>query len=458
VKIIHSCIIAILTLTLVSMISLNVAAQGAPPMDDRYRKLDEELHKFADEPTPVRTVLHSADLGWEPMQNVSEAFAKLLKEGVLKPGVDLRLDQMYRISGSYVLPDNVTISAVKGGGFHIIDAKENSAPLFKIGNGNVLNNVIFHYVNTPELGGRGIKHGVDFFDKQSLWASDKQDILIKNCRLEGMIAIHIRLDRCKRVRLIGCHIIGGFWAVSPDVTDFVVRRCLFEKACCDGMKVSLRRALVEDCVFQNSRDGIDSTGGLNDTIIRNSIFRRLHVSGLDIKSHYSSKEGLKPENVNILVEECQFYDLPNAFVFTTEDYGLAKRGPEHALLTADNVKTYAPHDIDINNCLIGHSEKPLLTSHQGGYGVDYPTNEGEYMRIFLLKDAYSIRYRDLRISGDRIKEAYIRSMGGTTHLSAEAGKALDHSLTGNVLDKPAPPIKPGQTQAPFSCGPQLLEQ
>jgi len=34
---------------------------------------------------------------------------------VLKPGVDLRLDQMCRSSGSCVLPDNVTISAVKGG-------------------------------------------------------------------------------------------------------------------------------------------------------------------------------------------------------------------------------------------------------------------------------------------------------------------------------------------------------
>ncbi len=459
-KTIHTCIIAAASLSLVS-ISAFAAAQGAPPMDDRYKNLDKELRKFADEPPPARaTLVRTADLGWKPMQNVTEAFAKLLKDGVLKPGVDLRLDQMYRISGSHVLPDNVTISAKKGGGFHVIDAKENMKPLFRLGNGNVLNNVVLYYANTPKLGVRSIRHGIDFFDKQALRATDKHDILVKNCRLEGMIAIHIRLDGCKRVRLIGNHIIGGFWAVSPNVTDFVVRRCLFEKACCDGMKVGMRRALVEDCVFQNSRDGIDTTGGLNDVIVRNTIFRRLHVSGMDIKSFYARPKDLRPTRLhkNILVENCQFYDMPNAFVFTTEDYGLAKGGPEKALLTAGNVKTYAPHDVDINNCLIGHSEKPLLTSHQGGYGVNYPTDDGEYMRIFLLKDAHSIRYRNLRFSGERIKTAYIRSNGGTSHLSAESGKALDHDITGNILDKPAPPIKPGQTEAPFACGPQPLEQ
>lgn len=76
------------------------------------------------------------------------------------------------------------------------------------------------------------------------------------------------------------------------------------------------------------------------------------------------------------------------------------------------------------------------------------------MRVFLLKDAYAIRYRNVRFSGDRIMPVCVRSLGGSHYLSAEAAKAIDHSITGNVLTEPAPPIEPGVTEAPFACGPQ----
>ena len=81
----------------------------------------------------------------------------------------------------------------------------------------------------------------------------------------------------------------------------------------------MRGALVEECVFQdNLRDGIDTTGGFNDSVVRNTIFRRLGTSGMDIKSHYESKTGriedLSPENVGILIENCLFHDMPNAIV------------------------------------------------------------------------------------------------------------------------------------------------
>ena len=76
------------------------------------------------------------------------------------------------------------------------------------------------------------------------------------------------------------------------------------------------------------------------------------------------------------------------------------------------------------------------------------------MRMFLLKDAYAIRYRNVRFSGERIMPVYARSNGGTTHLSKEAADALDQRVTGNVLAEPGPPIKPGVTEAPFACGPQ----
>ena len=89
--------------------------------------------------------------------------------------------------------------------------------------------------------------------------------------------------------------------------------------------------------------------------------------------------------------------------------------------------------------------------------MDYPTEEGEHMRVILLKDAYAIRYRNARLFGDRVMPVYVRSDGGSRHLSKEAAEAIDHSVTGNVLDEPAPLIEPGVTEVPFACGPQAVE-
>ena len=77
--------------------------------------------------------------------------------------------------------------------------------------------------------------------------------------------------------------------------------------------------------------------------------------------------------------------------------------------------------------------------------------------MIYLKDAYAIRYRNVRLFGDRIRPVYVRSIGGSRHLSKEAAEALDQSIAGNVLDEPAPQIKPGETEVPFACGPRAPE-
>ena len=99
----------------------------------------------------------------------------------------------------------------------------------------------------------------------------------------------------------------------------------------------------------------------------------------------------------------------------------------------------------------------MIRTGKGGYGVDYPTEEGEHMRLILLKDAYGIRYRNARLFGDRIKPVLIHSVGGGKALSQEAADAIDRSVTGNILDELAPPIEPGVTEVPFACGPQAVE-
>ncbi len=435
-----------------------------------------ELRAEDEVTTPRKTsapaeVHHSSDFGWTANQDVTEDFAKLLGSGKLKAGEQLVLDHRYRISGSHRLPDGLALSAVKGAGFDVTDAAnaKSGRPLLELGNHNTLRNLTISYLNTPKLGPTGEKHEVNFTRRIGIQANGKQTLRIENCRLTGSIGHHLKLTDCSKVEVVGCHVAGGHWSVLlVGVSELVFRRCLIEKCQGDAIKTgggstgAVRKVLVENCVFQdNLRDGIDTTGGFNDSVVRNCIFRRLGTSGMDIKSHYESRTGriadLAPENIGILVEKCLFHDMPNALVLTTLDCG-RRKGPGKELLTAANMKKYAPHDIAINDCIIGHAEKPLRSVREGGYGVNYPSDRGEHMRMILLKDAYAIRYSNARFSGGRIMPVLIQSIGGSRHLSKEAAEAIEPTVTGNVVDEQAPPIKPGITKPPFACGPRALKR
>jgi len=420
-----------------------------------------------------RTVHQSTDFGWEANQDVTEAFTKLLEDGTLKAGDELVLKHTYRINlgnrkRARVLPANFTLSAVKGAGFNVYGlTQENKAPLpvLELGDRNTLRNlsIVCEGVPTKVL---APSRGAKYFRELTIFAKEKDDILIENCLLSGLVGHNIRLDRCRRPKIIGCRIVGGYWSVVLGASDALIWRCVFEQSTCDSIKTgaapdgtACKNIVVENCVFQDNGigDGIDTTGGFDHSVVRNSIFRRLGVSGLDIKSFYQPRSGriedVEPENHDILIESCLFLDTPNAIVLTTLDGG-RRKGPEHALLNADNMKQYAVHDIDINDCVVGHAEKPLKSVREGGYGVNHPTDEREHMRAILLKDAYNIRYRNLRLSGERIMPVYVHSIGGSRQLTKEAAEAIDCKATGNILDEPSPPIEPGVTEAPFACGPR----
>jgi len=427
----------------------------------------------ADEPATLpkapgpKKVHHSSEFGWTANRDVTEDLAGLLASGKLEAGEELVLDHRYRIGGSHRLPERFTLSAVKGGGFDVTDAAKakSGRPLLELGNGDTLRNLTIHYLDTPKLGPTGEKHEVHFTRRLGIQARGKRGLRIEDCRLTGSIQHHLKLMDCSKVEVIGCHLAGGHWSIMlVGVSELVFQRCLIEKCQGDGIKTgggstgAVRKVLVEECVFQdNLRDGIDTTGGFNDSVVRNCIFRRLGSCGMDIKSHYESRTGriadLAPENIGILIEKCLFHDMPNALVLTTLDCG-RRKGAGQELLTAANMKKYAPHDITVTDCIVGHAEKPLRSAKEGGYGVNYPTDRGEHMRMILLKDAYAVRYRNVRLSGDRIIPVYIRSIGGSRHLSKEAAGAIKPTIAGKVVAEQAPPIHPGITKLPFACGPR----
>ncbi len=415
--------------------------------------------------TAEATVHHSSKLGWKSGADVSQSFATLLTNGTINPGDELIVEDSYRIAGHLQLPDRFTISAVKGAGFDVADAvkpKIGKKALLQLGDRNTLRNLTIKYLNTPPLGPTGERHEVNFTSRVGVAARGKGNLRIENCRLIGSIGHHISLADCNEPEIIGCHIAGGHWSVMlSGVNKPVLRRCLIEKCQGDAIKTGaygpkgVRGALVEECVFQdNLRDGIDTTGGWKDAVVRNCIFRRLR-EGLDIKAFYERAVNVSPDNScsNILIENCQFYDMPNGITLTTIDGGLRK-GPGNELITAVNMKDCAPHDINIVNCIFGYTETPLRPRGKGGYGVDYPSRNKEHMRMLFVKDAYAIQYKDIRFHGDQIMPYKISSIGNTKNLSREAAHAIERTVTGNILAKPAPRVRAGITTVPFAVGPQ----
>ena len=394
-------------------------------------------------------VLYSSDLGWSAGQDVSAQFSALLSNGTIKADDGLKLDHIYRISGTYHLPDNFTLSAVKGGGFEVADAVDDKNRTFLVlGNRTTLRNLTISYLNTPKLGpdaGTNPTRGKHFHPMIGITAKGKSEIRIEYCRLEGSINHQIKLSDCTRPHIIGCHILGGYWStyLTGNVTDVVFRNCLIEKCQGDSIKTGrggsygVKRALVENCVFQDcGRDGIDTTGGWKDSVVRNCVMRRL-FSGMDIKSYYQKPEHLSADcsNTGIAVENCTFTDMANCITFSTLDRGLSYNGKY--FLDASSAQKYAPHDVDINDCI-------------------FERTGSSPVRMLLLKGGHSIRYKNAQFWGEGIgtvKYSNVYETFGPKSLSKEVSDALNHSVSG-TLGATAAARASGETSIYFECGPQ----
>ena len=67
-------------------------------------------------------IRHTSDFGWKAGEDVTSKFEALFRDGAVRSGDELVLDHTYRIRGTHALPDDFTLSAVKGGGFEVVDA------------------------------------------------------------------------------------------------------------------------------------------------------------------------------------------------------------------------------------------------------------------------------------------------------------------------------------------------
>ena len=114
---------------------------------------------------------------------------------------------------------------------------------------------------------------------------------------------------------------------------------------CDGGGTGTQRATIYNSVFENGRDGIDTTGGFKDSVISKSIFRNNSVTGLDLKKCIESSADLSTNYAisNIKITDSQFINNQNGIVVTMLD--------QAGLLTAANADTQMPHDIQVTNSI-----------------------------------------------------------------------------------------------------------
>jgi len=401
---------------------------------------------------PARaTVYHTSELGWSAGQDVSDAFAEFLAN-TATAGDELRLDHTYRISGTHQVPDDLTLSAEAGGGFEVTDAESDQNRAFlHLGNGDTLRNLTITYLNTPEPGpgGTGPVRGVDFYPMTGITITDKSGILIEGCTLYGSVDHHLKVAGGSEIQVIGTHVVGGYWTIylAGDVTDVVFRNTVIERCQGDGIKTGrggafgVKRVLVESCLFQdNGRDGIDTTGGFMDSTVRDTIFRRL-FSGMDIKSFFESAEHLSMDcmNTGILVEGCTFTDMGSAISMSTIDRGLEYNNGVY-FLDANSAQIYAPHDLDINDCVFER------------------TGESD-VRMVLMKGGHTVRYQNAMLCGENVGEVRYTNVYetfGPDTLSQEVSEALNHSVTG-TLGPACEAGAPGETSAPFEFGAQQLD-
>ncbi len=327
------------------------------------------------------TIIHSSDLGWKANQDISKEFATLAK--TFKPGDTFVFDHMYKISGRDIdLPNNFTLAGgTPGAGINIIDSATNTHALMELGNANTLIDLTVTHSNTPNN---------DYVNKISIAANGKDDIKVLNSKFEGNVGILLEIRDVDNLVVKDSEFDGGYYQMRvTSGENMLVENTLFQNSFGDGIKTSraankfdpVTNATVVDSVFlNNGRDGIDTTGGFRDSIVKDSVFVGNSVSAMDIKTAYDEEADFSGpvKNVNILITGSEFIDNHTAVIVTTNDLG------DRDYLNPVNALKYASQDITLENSIVENTAS---------------TNK----KMLYVKDSYDVHWNNVTLLG-RINE------------------------------------------------------
>jgi hypothetical protein len=381
----------------------------------------------------LNIIKNGADLGWAPGENITSALSTALGNGTLSAGDYLLLPEMYEIdSGAALnLPDDFTVAGdAAGSGLTVVNVLADGNHALAFGANNTFRDMtVLHTGTEPE----GTKTNSTSFE-------GNHDLSIINSYFEGNVGTFVD-DFGDRLVVRNSHFYGGYWAITANASDTAeIRNTLFENSLGDGIKTTKgdktsSNFLVTGSVFlNNSRDGIDTTGGFRDSVVEDSYFVN-NFLGLDLKSHYAEAAHLgKVQNINILIRGSEFVNNNNAMAITTLDQTVDNNWQDYKdsnLFDNENWGEYSPHDIFVENSLFeydGPNNGSNVFNLKGSSGVSYTSIEvlGNFDIFYdaegwrygnIDPDIYNSNYSGTNlITGDPRSpqpESYYRSLAGT---------------------------------------------
>lgn len=325
-------------------------------------------------------VVTSRQLNWQADEDITTRFQQIIDSGLLSGGVEFRLEDSVVFKWhSLQFPDDFTLSAVNGARLIVDDSLD-----FLIGDDNDLYPFTFH------LGARNTLKDLDV-----IWIDTEPEGVISNIhgfrgaysddsrivgsRFEGNIEMFVAFHQTTNITIEDSVFDGAYWQVRLGGVDGAnITSSVFQNALGDGIKTALgdatgtRNVTVEASLFiDNARDGIDTTGGFRDSVVRDSFFVSNGVSAMDFKTPYKANRPLLDEqmNTNILIENTEFYDHGNNIVLTTTDYD--------GTITPENVDWRTIHNITVRDSVFA----------------------GDRGKIFFVKDSHGVYGENLTLLG-----------------------------------------------------------
>ena len=391
-------------------------------------------------PTDLDVYYSGSDLGWRAGEDVSNKLRDFI-ENVASPGDALVLEHMYDIkarAGTIAFPDDFMLAAVKGAGFNVRDTQsspgDNIPYLFDLGNRNIINNVLVYMPDAPNTGTDSTLAyvHVDFHSFRLFGVRDNVDVTFYQTEIHGYINNHI-VSWGERLTIQNSLFDGSAYALFMNNSniDTRIHQSVFQNALYDGIKTlgshsGTYRPVVTQSIFENmNRDGIDTTNGWAEGVIRDSIFRNNGHTAIDLKNHFKTEDHFDPDAINrlnrdILIEDNYFMNTGKAgnMVFTTND----RTSPKH--INESNADMWLVKDVTIRNSTV--------------------LNPSDVQQSFLLiKDAHDITWENNKLYGP-LEETKLRS---TTKLTN-----TNYNLNGsNTTFEPARTF-PQQTSYPFPFG------
>ncbi|MEL6828600.1 MAG: right-handed parallel beta-helix repeat-containing protein [Pseudomonadota bacterium] len=344
-------------------------------------------------------VYYSRAIGWSDGENVTSELKAFLSLKTKSGDVLILEDTVEIDAGARItLPAGVTLTANHGAGIDIVDTAGVNTPALLLSDHSALRDLLITASDAPDTGFEGQKPSVeiDYHQARAVGIFEADQVEVTRVSFSGNLAMFIDVRSSSNLVVDESHFLGGFYQVRllGQTKNVQIKRSHFKDALGDGIKTERsdtfgpQRVLIAENLFEeNNRDGIDTAGGLKDSVIRNNVFFA-NSQALDIKVVLERETDMSAEirNSGILIEGGHIIDSRNSIVITYLD--------RLGVSTVENAVSLMPHDISVRGVTFENSSR----------------FDGR-MRAFLIKDGHSIRWQGLTFLGD-IQEYSILNEAG----------------------------------------------